>query len=98
MKLWEVYHRLYRQKNCNCIRRSIQRKTGGALLGDRIRMNAINNDRVYMRSLATRQSNLALSRYVKDTVNILKAGGYDLIILETSGIGQSDTEIIDHSM
>ncbi|HRD08446.1 MAG TPA: methylmalonyl-CoA mutase family protein, partial [Saprospiraceae bacterium] len=74
-----------------------KRKTGGALLGDRIRMNAINNDRVYMRSLATRQSNLALSRYVKDTVNILKAGGYDLIILETSGIGQSDTEIIDHS-
>ena len=74
-----------------------KRKTGGALLGDRIRMNAINNDRVYMRSLATRQSNLALSRYVKDSVNILKAGGFDLIILETSGIGQSDTEIIDHS-
>ena len=71
----------FTDKNCNCIRRSIQRKTGGALLGDRIRMNAINNDRVYMRSLATRQSNLALSRYVKDTVNILKAGGYDLIIL-----------------
>lgn len=74
-----------------------KRKTGGALLGDRIRMNAINNDRVYMRSLATRQSNLALSRYVKDSVNILKASGFDLIILETSGIGQSDTEIIDHS-
>ena len=74
-----------------------KRKTGGALLGDRIRMNAINNERVYMRSLATRQSNLALSRYVKDTVNILKASGYDLILLETSGIGQSDTEIIDHS-
>ena len=73
------------------------RKTGGALLGDRIRMNAINNDRVYMRSLATRQSNLALSKYVQGAVNILKKAGYDLIILETSGIGQSDTEIVDHS-
>ena len=74
-----------------------KRKTGGALLGDRIRMNAIRNDRVYMRSLATRQSNLALSKYVQDAINILKAAKFDLIILETSGIGQSDTEIIDHS-
>ncbi|MEI9920670.1 MAG: methylmalonyl-CoA mutase family protein [Bacteroidota bacterium] len=74
-----------------------KRKTGGALLGDRIRMNAINNSRVYMRSLATRQSNLALSAYVKEAVMILKAAGFDLIILETSGIGQSDTEILDHS-
>src|SRR6267154_679947 len=74
-----------------------KRKTGGALLGDRIRMNAINNSRVYMRSLATRQSNLALSAYVKEAVQILKAAGFDLIILETSGIGQSDTEILDHS-
>ena len=74
-----------------------RKKTGGALLGDRIRMNAVNNQRVYMRSLATRQSNLALSRYVADTVSILKAARFDLIILETSGIGQSDTEIIDHS-
>ena len=74
-----------------------KRKTGGALLGDRIRMNAIRNDRVYMRSLATRQSNLALSKHVKEAVNILKAAKYDLIILETSGIGQSDTEIIEHS-
>ncbi len=74
-----------------------KRKTGGALLGDRIRMNAINNDRVYMRSLATRQSNLALSKYVKDAVDVVKAAGFDLIILETSGIGQSDTEIIEHS-
>ncbi len=74
-----------------------KRKTGGALLGDRIRMNAINEPRVYMRSLATRQSNLAMSKYVKDAVNILKVAGYDLIILETSGIGQSDTEIVDHS-
>jgi methylmalonyl-CoA mutase len=74
-----------------------KRKTGGALLGDRIRMNAINNKRVYMRSLATRQSNLALSKYVHEAIEILKASGFDLIILETSGIGQSDTEILDHS-
>ena len=74
-----------------------KRKTGGALLGDRIRMNAVNNERVYMRSLATRQSNLALSVYVNDTLQILKATDYDLIILETSGIGQSDTEIEEHS-
>lgn len=74
-----------------------KRKTGGALLGDRIRMNAINHSRVYMRSLATRQSNLALSAYVREAIAILKAAQYDLIILETSGIGQSDTEILDHS-
>ncbi len=74
-----------------------KRKTGGALLGDRIRMNAINNPRVYMRSLATRQSNLALSRHVREAIDILKAARFDLIILETSGIGQSDTEIIEHS-
>lgn len=74
-----------------------KRKTGGALLGDRIRMNAINNPRVYMRSLATRQSNLALSKYVAEAIQVLKAAKYDLIILETSGIGQSDTEIMDHS-
>ena len=74
-----------------------KRKTGGALLGDRIRMNSVNDERVYMRSLATRQSNLALSKHVSDALNILKASSYDLIILETSGIGQSDTEILDHS-
>ncbi|WP_151088151.1 methylmalonyl-CoA mutase family protein [Hymenobacter baengnokdamensis] len=74
-----------------------KRKTGGALLGDRIRMNAINSPRVYMRSLATRQSNLALSRYVQDAVDVVRAADFDLIILETSGIGQSDTEIIEHS-
>jgi methylmalonyl-CoA mutase len=74
-----------------------KRKSGGALLGDRIRMNAINHSRVYMRSLATRQSNLALSRYVQDALDIVKAANYHLIILETSGIGQSDTEIIEHS-
>jgi isobutyryl-CoA mutase len=74
-----------------------KRKTGGALLGDRIRMNSIKSDRVYMRSLATRQSNLALSKHVAEAITILKAANYDLIILETSGIGQSDTEILDHS-
>jgi isobutyryl-CoA mutase len=74
-----------------------KRKTGGALLGDRIRMNSIRSERVYMRSLATRQSNLALSKHVGEALQILKAANYDLIILETSGIGQSDTEIMDHS-
>jgi len=74
-----------------------KRRTGGALLGDRIRMNSINSPRVYMRSLATRQANLALSKNVNEAVQILKAAEYDLIILETSGIGQSDTEILDHS-
>ena len=74
-----------------------KRKTGGALLGDRIRMNSINNSRVYMRSLATRQSNLALSKHVSQALDILKYAKFDLIILETSGIGQSDTEILDHS-
>jgi len=78
-----------------------KRKTGGALLGDRIRMNAVTaagaRERVYMRSLATRQSNLALSKHVQAAIDILKAAQYDLIILETSGIGQSDTEIVDHS-
>jgi methylmalonyl-CoA mutase len=74
-----------------------KRKTGGALLGDRIRMNSINSPRVYMRSLATRQSNLALSKHVREAIQVLKAANYDLIILETSGIGQSDTEILDHS-
>ena len=74
-----------------------KRKSGGALLGDRIRMNAIDNPRVYMRSLATRQSNLSISKYVKDAEHIAQAAGFDFIILETSGIGQSDSAIIDHS-
>jgi methylmalonyl-CoA mutase len=78
-----------------------KRKTGGALLGDRIRMNSVTatlaEGRVYMRSLATRQSNLALSKHVQSALDILKAANYDFIILETSGIGQSDTEIVDHS-
>jgi len=73
-----------------------KRKTGGALLGDRIRMNAINSPRVYMRSLATRQANLALSKHVQESIDICKAAGYDLVIVETSGIGQSDTMITDY--
>lgn len=74
-----------------------KRKTGGALLGDRIRMNAIKDNRVYMRSLATRQSNLSVSKYVQDALDIVKVARFDMIILETSGIGQSDTEITAHS-
>lgn len=74
-----------------------KRKSGGALLGDRIRMNAIDDPRVYMRSLATRQSNLALSKHVQESIDICKVAGFDLVIVETSGIGQSDTEIVEHS-
>lgn len=74
-----------------------RRRSGGALLGDRIRMNSIHSSRIYMRSLSTRQTNLALSKHIKDILCITKNAGFDLIILETSGIGQSDTEIIDHS-
>lgn len=74
-----------------------RRRSGGALLGDRIRMNSVHSPRIYMRSLSTRQSNLALSKHIKDVLSITKHAGFDLIILETSGIGQSDTEIIDHS-
>ncbi|MDX1643331.1 MAG: methylmalonyl-CoA mutase family protein, partial [Thermoanaerobaculia bacterium] len=74
-----------------------RRRSGGALLGDRIRMNSIYDPRVYMRSLATRQSNLALSKYVQRSIDIVQAAGFDLVVVETSGIGQSDTEIVDHS-
>jgi methylmalonyl-CoA mutase len=74
-----------------------KRKSGGSLLGDRIRMNSINNPRVYMRSMATRQTNVALSSHVPEVIHVLKSAGFDLIIIETSGIGQSDTEIVDIS-
>ncbi len=74
-----------------------KRKSGGALLGDRIRMNAIDDPRVYMRSLATRQSNLALSKHVRESIEICRGAGFDLIVVETSGIGQSDTEITEHA-
>jgi isobutyryl-CoA mutase len=74
-----------------------KRRTGGALLGDRIRMNSIHTPRVFMRSLATRQANLALSKHIADAICIVKNAGFDLVILETSGIGQSDTEIVEFS-
>ncbi|MEN8234212.1 MAG: methylmalonyl-CoA mutase family protein [Actinomycetota bacterium] len=74
-----------------------RRRSGGALLGDRIRMNAVTHPRVFMRSVATRQANLALSPHIASTLDLVKAAGYDLIILETSGIGQADTEIVDHA-
>jgi len=73
-----------------------KRKTGGALLGDRIRMNSIHNSKVYMRSMATREANLTVSKHISDSIKILKAASCDLLILETSGIGQSDTQIVDH--
>lgn len=74
-----------------------KQKTGGALLGDRIRMNAIFNDRIYMRSLATRGSRSELTTAIHDVLDVTKAAGYDLIIVETSGIGQGDAQITDVS-
>jgi isobutyryl-CoA mutase len=73
-----------------------KKKTGGALLGDRIRMNAISSPRAYMRSLATRESDKALSQYVTDALNICKDAGFDLVILESAGVGQSDASILEH--
>ncbi|GAB3047992.1 fused isobutyryl-CoA mutase/GTPase IcmF [Virgibacillus ainsalahensis] len=72
-----------------------KRKTGGALLGDRIRMNAIFTDRVYMRSLATRDSRDELSKAIQDVIDVVRASGYDFIIVETSGIGQGNAAITD---
>ena len=74
-----------------------KRRSGGALLGDRIRMNSLPHPRAYMRSLATRQANLSLSPHVRQALDVVRAAGFDLVILETSGIGQSDTEIVDFS-
>ena len=73
-----------------------KKKTGGALLGDRIRMNAISSPRAYMRSLATRESDKALSKYVQDAIDICKEAGFDFIILESAGVGQSDASILDY--
>ena len=73
-----------------------KKKTGGALLGDRIRMNSISSPRAYMRSLATRESDKALSEYVQEAIDICKAADYDLIILESAGVGQSDASILDY--
>ena len=72
-----------------------RRRSGGALLGDRIRMNALASDSIFMRSLATRRQNLATSAVLKDVIDLYKASGFDLVIVETAGIGQSDTEIVD---
>ena len=74
-----------------------KKKTGGALLGDRIRMNAISSPRAYMRSLATRDSDKALSAHVQEAIDICKTAGYDLVILESAGVGQSDASILDHA-
>ena len=73
-----------------------KKKTGGALLGDRIRMNSISSPRAYMRSLATRESDKALSQYVTEALQICKEAGFDLIILESAGVGQSDASILEH--
>ncbi|HRO45402.1 cobalamin-dependent protein [Agriterribacter sp.] len=73
-----------------------KKKTGGALLGDRIRMNSVSGPRVYMRSLATREDNTAISKVAREGIAICKAAGYDCIILETAGVGQSDMSIIDY--
>ncbi len=72
-----------------------RRRTGGALLGDRIRMNSLRSERVFMRSIATRRQHLATSEMLGDHILFLKSLGYDLIIVETAGIGQSDSEIVD---
>ncbi|WP_242692214.1 methylmalonyl-CoA mutase family protein [Aridibaculum aurantiacum] len=73
-----------------------KKKTGGALLGDRIRMNSIHNGRAYMRSLATRESDKALSKYVQEALDICRSAGFDLVILESAGVGQSDASILDY--
>jgi methylmalonyl-CoA mutase len=72
-----------------------RRRSGGALLGDRIRMNALSSEHLFMRSLATRRAHLATSAVLTDTIQLLKWTGFDLIVVETAGIGQSDTEIVD---
>jgi methylmalonyl-CoA mutase len=72
-----------------------RRRSGGALLGDRIRMNSLAAEQVFMRSLATRRQNLATSAVLADVLNLLKYAGFDLIVVETAGIGQSDSEIVD---
>ncbi len=73
-----------------------KKKTGGALLGDRIRMNSISHPRAYMRSLATRDDNTALSAYVQDAIDVCRKAAFDLIILESAGVGQSDASILDY--
>ncbi|HQN94718.1 MAG TPA: methylmalonyl-CoA mutase family protein [Thermoanaerobaculales bacterium] len=72
-----------------------KRKTGGALLGDRIRLNSLGSDRVFMRSLATRQAHRALSANIEQSIALCRAAGFDLVLVESSGIGQADSEIVD---
>ena len=72
-----------------------RRRSGGALLGDRIRMNSLRSKNVYMRSMATRRQHVATNAVLKDCIAFLKGQGYDLVIVETAGIGQSDSEIVD---
>src|SRR5690606_10523952 len=72
-----------------------RRPAGGALLADRIRMNSLRSHRVYMRSMATRRQNVATNAVLKDCIAFLKGLGFDLVIVETAGIGQSDSEIVD---
>ncbi len=72
-----------------------RRRSGGALLGDRIRMNSLSSEAIFMRSLATRRQNLATSAVLADVIDLYKATGFDLILVETAGIGQSDSEIVD---
>ena len=72
-----------------------RRRTGGALLGDRIRMNTLRSERIYMRSMATRRQHVATSAMLQDAIAFLRQGGFDLVIVETAGIGQSDSEIVD---
>ena len=72
-----------------------RRRTGGALLGDRIRINALRSPRVFMRSMATRRAHAATSAVLRDCIACLRGQGYDLILVETAGIGQSDSEIVD---
>ena len=72
-----------------------RRRSGGALLGDRIRMNSLSAESIFMRSLATRRAHLSTAAVLKDVIGLYKAAGFDLVIVETAGIGQSDTEIVD---
>src|SRR6187431_2757625 len=73
-----------------------RRKTGGALLGDRIRMNAIRGPNIFMRSLATRDTGGELSAAIGDAISACRAAGYDLVMVETAGIGQGDAAIVPH--
>ena len=72
-----------------------RRRTGGALLGDRIRMNSLRHETTFMRSIATRRQHLATSAMLADAILFLKSAGFDMVIVETAGIGQSDSEIVD---